>query len=92
MNKHDATPANQVVNLFARDVISHRDRARATISALANMKGTEGQLGFHPGAVMNTGLTQGRMEDFISVLGTTVGKAQAERVQKILTEVLKNRK
>jgi hypothetical protein len=32
------------------------------------------------------------MENFISVLGTTVGKAQAESAQKVLTEVLKNRK
>jgi 4-carboxymuconolactone decarboxylase len=79
-------------DLFVRDVISHQDRELATIAALASMTGTGGQLRFHLGAAMNTGLTQGQMEDFISVLTTTVGKAQAESAQRILTEVLNNRK
>jgi 4-carboxymuconolactone decarboxylase len=79
-------------DIFVRDVISHQDRELATIAALANMTGTEGQLRFHLGASMNTGLTQAQMKDFISVLTTTVGKAQAESAQKILTEVLSSRK
>ena len=79
-------------DLFARDVISHQDRELATIAALSNMSGTEGQLRFHLGAAMNTGLTEAQMKDFISVLTTTVGKTQAESAQKILTEVLNNRK
>jgi len=79
-------------DLFVRDVINHQDRELATISALANMTGTEGQLGFHLGAAMNTGLTQAQLNDFISVLKDTVGKAQGERAQKVLTTVLNNRK
>lgn len=79
-------------DLFVRDVISHQDRELTTIAALANMTGTEGQLRFHLGAAMNTGLTQAQMKDFISVLNTTVGKAQAESAQKILTEVLNSRR
>ena len=75
-------------DIFIRDVISHKDRELATIAALANMTGTEGQLRFHLGAAMNTGLTQAQMKDFIFVLKTTVGNAQAESAQKILTEVL----
>ncbi len=75
-------------DLFVRDVISHQDRELTTIAALANMTGTEGQLGFHLGAAMNTGLTEAQMNDFISVLDTSVGKAQAESAQKILTGVL----
>jgi len=79
-------------DLFVRDIISHQDRELTTIAALANMTGTEGQLRFHLGAAMNTGLTEAQMKDFISVLRTTVGKTQAESAQKILTEVLNNRK
>lgn len=75
-------------DLFVRDVISYQDRELATISALAKMTGTEGQLRFHLGAAMNTGLTEAQMKDFISVLKTTVGKAEAESAQKLLTEVL----
>ncbi|MGD9211421.1 MAG: carboxymuconolactone decarboxylase family protein [Desulfobacteraceae bacterium] len=79
-------------DIFVRDVISHQDRELATIAALANMTGAGGQLGFHLGAAMNTGLTTAQLEDFISVLKTTISKAQAESAQKVLTEVLNNRK
>jgi len=79
-------------DIFVRAVISHQDRELVTIAALANMTGTEGQLKFHLGAAMNTGLPEAQMRDFITVLDTKVGKAQAESAQKILTEVLKNRK
>lgn len=79
-------------DLFVRDVISHKDRELATIAALANMTGTEGQLRFHLGAAMNTGLTEAQMKDFISVLRTKVGDVVADSAQKILTEVLSNRK
>jgi alkylhydroperoxidase/carboxymuconolactone decarboxylase family protein YurZ len=75
-------------DLFVRDVISHQDRELTTIAALANMTGTEGQLGYHLGAAMNTGFTQEQMEDFIAVLRTEVGNAQAESAQKLLTRVL----
>jgi len=75
-------------DIFVRDVISHQDRELATIAALANMTGTEGQLRFHLGAAMNTGLTQAQMNNFISVLSARVGKAQAESAQHILSEVL----
>jgi alkylhydroperoxidase/carboxymuconolactone decarboxylase family protein YurZ len=75
-------------DLFVRDVISHQDRELATIAALANMTGTEGQLAFHLGAAMNTGFTKTQMKDFISLLRTTVGETQADNAQKILTEVL----
>jgi alkylhydroperoxidase/carboxymuconolactone decarboxylase family protein YurZ len=79
-------------DIFARDVLDHQERELATIAALANMTGTEGQLRFHLGAAMNTGLTQAQMEEFISVLRTTVDKTQAESAQQLLTEVLSSRK
>ena len=79
-------------DIFVRDVINHQDRELATIAALANMTGTEGQLRFHLGAAMNTGLTEAQMNDFLSVLRTTVGQTQADSAQKILTEVLKSKK
>ena len=77
-------------DLFVRDVISHQDRELTTIAALANMTGTEGQLRFHLGAAMNTGLTQAQMKEFISVPEAKVGKTKAESVQKTLVEVLNN--
>ncbi len=78
-------------DIFARDVLSHQERELATISALANLTGAEGQLRFHLGAAMRTGLTAAQMNDFVAVIGTTVGQAQAASAREILAAVMETR-
>ena len=75
-------------DIFARDVLDFQSRELATIAALANMNGTGGQLRFHLGAAMNTGLSEAQMKDFISVLKSEVGEQEADAASEILTEVL----
>lgn len=79
-------------DIFARDSLDYRSRELATISALASMTGTGGQLGFHLGAAMNVGLTEGQMKDFISVLTAKVGQKEAEGANHALTALLQSRK
>jgi 4-carboxymuconolactone decarboxylase len=79
-------------DIFARDVLDHQQRELATIAALASMKGTAGQLRFHFGAAMNTGLTEAQMKGFIAVLRSKIGKKEAESASAILAEVLSDRK
>jgi 4-carboxymuconolactone decarboxylase len=79
-------------DIFARDVLDHRSRELATISALAAMTGTQGQLQFHLGAAMNVGLTEAQMRDFISVLAAKVGESESESAAEVLTAVLNGRK
>ena len=55
------------------------------------MTGTAGQLQFHLGAAMNTGLTEAQMKEFIAVLKSKVGTQEAESASAILAEVLSNR-
>ena len=78
-------------DIFARDNLDYQSRELATIAALASMTGTAGQLQFHFGAAMNTGLTEAQMKDFISVLKSKVGKKEGESASEILAEVLSNR-
>ena len=78
-------------DIFARDNLDYQSRELATISALASMKGTAGQLQFHLGAAMNTGLTETQMKDFISVLEAKVGKKEADNANEILNKVLSSR-
>ena len=66
-------------DIFARDVLDDQARELATIAALANMKGTAGQLKFHLGAAMNTGLTEAQMRQFIEVLGGNDDKDRGRR-------------
>jgi len=78
-------------DIFARDVLDHRSRELVTISALAAMSGTEGQLKFHLGAAMNTGLSVDQMHAFVAVLKTKVGQREGEVADQILATVLKSR-
>jgi hypothetical protein len=50
------------------------------------MTGTDGQLQFHPGAAMNTELTEIQMKNFISVLKVKVGKKEADNAKEILSK------
>jgi len=78
-------------DIFARDTLDFQSRELATVAALANMSGTEGQLRFHLGAAMNTGLTMAQMKDFVAVLESDVGNQQADNVSRLLAEVLNAR-
>jgi 4-carboxymuconolactone decarboxylase len=78
-------------DIFARDNLDIQSRELATISALASMTGTSGQLRFHLGAAMSTGLTEAQMKEFISVLEAKVGKREAESAHQVLTAVLQSR-
>jgi len=78
-------------DIFVRDVLSHQDRELVTIAALANLSGAEGQLYFHLGAAMNTGLSAEQLQDFVAVLGENVGKEQGKSAGNVLTKVLEKR-
>lgn len=62
-----------------------------TISSLASMTGTEGQLFFHMGGALNTGLGEDQIQHFLSVLGAKAGKEEAEKAGKVFTMVLSKR-
>jgi alkylhydroperoxidase/carboxymuconolactone decarboxylase family protein YurZ len=77
-------------DIFVRDILDYQSRELATNAALASLTGTSGQLQFHLGAAMNTGLTEAQLKDFIAVLETKVGKQEAEIASEILQKVLEN--
>lgn len=75
-------------DIFARDNLDFQSRELATISALAAMSGTAGQLQFHLGASMNVGFTEAQMRHFVTVIDSRVGKQQAETAASVLEKVL----
>ncbi len=79
-------------DIFARDVLDFQTRELATISALAAMSGTAGQLQFHLGASMNVGFTESQMKHFVTVISDKVGKQEGETATSVLEKVLATRR
>lgn len=79
-------------DIFVRDVLDHQTRELATISALAALSGTAGQLQFHLGASMNTGFTQAQMKHFVAMIGDKVGKQEGQIATSVLDTVLATRR
>lgn len=78
-------------DIFARDVLDFQSRELVTISALASMTGTAGQLYFHLGAAMNTGLSEAQIHEFTAVLKAEVGQQEAEGATAVFNQVLSSR-
>lgn len=79
-------------DIFERDILTYAERELVTISVLASLGGVEPMLKSHLTICLNVGLTEGQLQQFISIIESTVGKQQAVEAQKILDEVLANRK
>ena len=79
-------------DIFARDILDYQTRELATISALAAMSGTSGQLQFHLGAALNTGLTEQQIEQFIHVIEKKIGNREADIATSVFEKVMANRK
>ncbi len=79
-------------DIFERDILTYAERELVTISILASIGGVEPMLKSHLTICLNIGLSEEQLQQFISTIESAVGKTQAVEAQKILDEVLANRK
>lgn len=77
-------------DIFSRDVLSFQERELATVSALASLP-AETQLRSHVNCCLVVGWSEAQMKAFVSVLETSVGKAESELAERSLAAVLQNR-
>ena len=75
-------------DIFARDVLTHAERELLTVSALSGMDGVEPQLKAHVNGARNMGLTDEQLQAIPATLATKVGKNEAIRASKAISEVL----
>ncbi|MBX2952251.1 MAG: carboxymuconolactone decarboxylase family protein [Leadbetterella sp.] len=79
-------------DLFDRDVLTYAERQLVTVSVLAAIGGVERMLRSHLNNCLNVGLTADQLQEFVAVIKSAIGKKEARSAQKILDEVIKNRK
>ena len=75
-------------DIFARDVLTHAERELITVSALSGMDGVEPQLKAHVNGARNMGLSDEQLQAIPATLAAKVGKNEAIRASKAISEVL----
>lgn len=79
-------------DIFERDVLTYTERELATVAVLSSIGGVEPMLRSHLNICLNLGLTPYQLQQFVGVMKSRLGKEEVKPVQKVLDEVLKNRK
>lgn len=79
-------------DIFERNILTYAERELVTISILASIGGVEPMLKSHLTICLNIALSEEKLQQFISTIESAVGKTQAVEAQKIVDEVLANRK
>lgn len=75
-------------DIFERDVLTYAERELVTISVISSIGKAEPMLRSHMNICLNVGITPEQLQQFVTVLKTTLGKKGAKAAQKVLDEVL----
>ena len=79
-------------DLFGRDILSYTDREIATITALVNLGGVEPMMKGHMGIALNLGMTETQLRHLLAIVETNIGKVEADKGRKVLSEVMASSK
>lgn len=76
-------------DIFGRDNLDWKTRELATIAALASLYGVENQLRSHFKVGIYNGLTEGQLNQLVSIIQTRVDSMEGKAAGQVLQEVLK---
>lgn len=79
-------------DIFERDVLTYAQRELVTVSVIAAIGNAEPMLSGHLTICLNVGLTPEQLQQFVSVIQSTIGEKEAISAQEVLDEVLENQK
>jgi alkylhydroperoxidase/carboxymuconolactone decarboxylase family protein YurZ/quinol monooxygenase YgiN len=71
-------------DIFDSNVLSYQQRELVTVSALAAMTGTEGQLQAHLKMAVNTGITEQQLSQVTILIDQYINPTQANTIRKLL--------
>lgn len=75
-------------DIFVSDVLTFQQRELVTISALASMSGTAGQLQAHIGMGINTSITESQLVQVFDLIEKHIDKKQADDARIALSKVI----
>lgn len=77
-------------DIFARDVLTWKQREIATIATLVNIPGVNSQLAAHYSISMNNDVTVNELKEFITIVEKHCGEDVANNAKNVLDAVLNN--
>lgn len=78
-------------DIFERDILSYQQRELVTVSVIATIGNAEPMLRSHLAICLNVGLTPAQLQQFVSIIKSTIGEKEGNAAQGVLNEVLKNK-
>lgn len=75
-------------DIFERDVLTYVERELVTISVISGIGKAEPMLRSHMNICVNLGVTKEQLQQFVTVIKTTLGEKETEAARKVLDEVL----
>lgn len=78
-------------DVFERDVLTYAQRELVTISVISAIGDAEPMLQSHLGISLNVGWSSQQLNEFVTVVSTTINKEKSNAVTIALKEVLKNK-
>jgi alkylhydroperoxidase/carboxymuconolactone decarboxylase family protein YurZ len=78
-------------DIFERDVLTYAQRELVTISVISAIGDAEPMLQSHLGISLNVGWSPQQLNEFVTVVSSTVNKEKSNAAKMVLDQVLKNR-
>ena len=78
-------------DIFERDILSYQQRELVTVSVIATIGNAEPMLRSHLAICLNVGLTPAQLQQFVSIIKSTIGEKEGNAAEGVLNEVLKNK-
>lgn len=76
-------------DIFERDVLTYSQRELVTVSVIATIGNAEPMLKSHLSICLNVGLTPEQLQQFVTIIRSTIGNTEAGSTQQVLDEVIK---
>lgn len=77
-------------DIFERDILTYSQRELVTISVISAIGNAEPMLQSHLGISLKVGWLPQQLNEFVTVVSSTINKEKSNAVKKVLNEVLKN--
>ncbi|MBB2147469.1 carboxymuconolactone decarboxylase family protein [Pedobacter gandavensis] len=79
-------------DIFERDILTYQQRELLTVSVLSSIGGVEPMLNSHLKICINLGLTPNHLQQFLSIIKSTIGDKEALSTEIVLNNLLKDKK